>query len=1075
MKFFYQIIVVLALLQTAFTAEPIALWAFPDGMPVSKTAHLGAVAYHIKGVESVSFLLDGNPVLTVDEESVNPETGEYEFVCPVDTSTLTEGASHYLTAEVTPIEGEVSLLAARRIWIDNEDDEASWYVDAVNGSDASGDGSELNPFATISEAFSSASGGDAIYLFSGDYDSGIGERYGFEQYVTVQPKAGESPRIVSSDYIRADYIHFKDILFDWSEMEPTTESGGYNTGVLQSWNVRWLWMSDCELRTVANSSANYMRGVKIWTKNPESLCFERTTMRDLNLAFAVPENTILRQNIVGPGITSDAFDYDAYNLITGNQIFGIQAPHLYIDSAAQEPFDLSAQPTLDIFYDEYNSGDYAVYSLTNLGATASDESSVGIDELVAQMMADEHFSSKLTALATNGHLRIQSNRTNYPQHLYVEGAAENLFDFAVTSSNPAEGSGQHADVFQTWGGPKTNVIIRNNHSWNNDAQNLLSESDHVNFAFINNMMDNRAEASWCINLNDKKLTNILMAHNTIWDRNNALVLNNNPCEDFYFVNNLLGANFGDADKFTLGAYMDYNMYNYRDVATPLGSHSFDINPKNIVPIPLTNLFENLSFTYDSTLNQYDYTTPDGKFYLSENAVVRNAGTALPHIRYDLDWNLRDRAPDIGAREFIPTALSAFVKADRVSGRAPLSVAFSGTLSGGPDPIRSYAWDFDDGITATNGVASHLYVFPGSYSASLQVTDTEGVQKTHSRKITVYPRAPNGLIFGLTFDGESDDYSPGKLTPIWSEQPVYTHGLFGQAALFDAGEDRYLEQPHHTAFDHLDEITLCVWVKKNRASDSGYLFHKHNVFYLEILDDSLKGYMNASNDGLVRLNWSTNAMNNTEWNHIAYTYNGSEMTIYVNGEKGLSVPLSGTLNHDPSRDLYIGKDPWGSALNGVLDDIQVYNYALSDSEIKERAIRPYRYQDFLVDHFSAEEISAGIITAPDADPDQDGMKNLEEYHAGTNPRNKQKRAFSGLLVENDSIHLGLNRRMGAIDCAYLWETSTNLTDWSMFVPEREEVVGRTNSVENIYSVLTNTPQSSAFFRMKIYSRPDIRTD
>jgi|GEM_PF-5007688 len=58
----------------------------------------------------------------------------------------------------------------------------------------------------------------------------------------------------------------------------------------------------------------------------------------------------------------------------------------------------------------------------------------------------------------------------------------------------------------------------------------------------------------------------------------------------------------------------------------------------------------------------------------------------------------------------------------LSGGAPLTVAFSGSASGGTSPY-SFDWSFGDGTphdTAQN--PSHTYTSPGSYSASLTVTD-----------------------------------------------------------------------------------------------------------------------------------------------------------------------------------------------------------------------------------------------------------------------------------------------------------------------------------------------------------------
>lgn len=65
-----------------------------------------------------------------------------------------------------------------------------------------------------------------------------------------------------------------------------------------------------------------------------------------------------------------------------------------------------------------------------------------------------------------------------------------------------------------------------------------------------------------------------------------------------------------------------------------------------------------------------------------------------------------------------------------------------------------------------------------------------------------------------------------------------------------------------------------------------------------------------------------------WCHIAYVKMGSELRLYINGILDNKVALSGTVvaNDGP---LYLGKDPWHNGIQGSLDDVRIYNYALSD--------------------------------------------------------------------------------------------------------------------------------------------------
>ena len=69
------------------------------------------------------------------------------------------------------------------------------------------------------------------------------------------------------------------------------------------------------------------------------------------------------------------------------------------------------------------------------------------------------------------------------------------------------------------------------------------------------------------------------------------------------------------------------------------------------------------------------------------------------------------------------APQAIADADRTSGKAPLTVNFTGAGSTDPDSdMLSYHWDFGDGRSSTEANPSHTYKKSGNYMAVLTVTD-----------------------------------------------------------------------------------------------------------------------------------------------------------------------------------------------------------------------------------------------------------------------------------------------------------------------------------------------------------------
>lgn len=70
---------------------------------------------------------------------------------------------------------------------------------------------------------------------------------------------------------------------------------------------------------------------------------------------------------------------------------------------------------------------------------------------------------------------------------------------------------------------------------------------------------------------------------------------------------------------------------------------------------------------------------------------------------------------------------AVISADKYAGDVPLTVTFDGRQSYAPGgSIVTYTWDFGDRSTGTGYIAQHTYNKIGTFTASLMVTDNEGL-------------------------------------------------------------------------------------------------------------------------------------------------------------------------------------------------------------------------------------------------------------------------------------------------------------------------------------------------------------
>ncbi len=120
--------------------------------------------------------------------------------------------------------------------------------------------------------------------------------------------------------------------------------------------------------------------------------------------------------------------------------------------------------------------------------------------------------------------------------------------------------------------------------------------------------------------------------------------------------------------------------------------------------------------------------------------------------FNVNWmdflgkGVTDNAPPVVTATATPT-----------TGTAPVTVAFSGTATDAEDDTPfTYAWDFGDGGTANTLNATHTYTVPGTFTATLTVTDSRGAKAYATVQVKV--DAPNTSCFGA----RSDDFLGSSL-------------------------------------------------------------------------------------------------------------------------------------------------------------------------------------------------------------------------------------------------------------------------------------------------------------------------
>ncbi len=76
-----------------------------------------------------------------------------------------------------------------------------------------------------------------------------------------------------------------------------------------------------------------------------------------------------------------------------------------------------------------------------------------------------------------------------------------------------------------------------------------------------------------------------------------------------------------------------------------------------------------------------------------------------------------------------------------------------------------------------------------------------------------------------------------------------------------------------------------------------------------------------------------------WSHLATTYDGATVRLYVNGALVGSLPFAGAIPASTGPLRLGGNSVWGEWFAGLIDEVRVYNRALSASEIQQDSQTP----------------------------------------------------------------------------------------------------------------------------------------
>ena len=163
----------------------------------------------------------------------------------------------------------------------------------------------------------------------------------------------------------------------------------------------------------------------------------------------------------------------------------------------------------------------------------------------------------------------------------------------------------------------------------------------------------------------------------------------------------------------------------------------------------------------------------------------------------------------------------------------------------------------------------------------------------------------------------------------------TQGKFGNALNFNGTSSRVTIAD--AASLHLTSaMTLEAWVNPTTVNSSWRdVIEKgdDNYFLMATSDSSSRPAGGGTIGGSFGPAYGTAALATNTWAHLAVSYDGAAVRLYLNGTQVSSVAKTGSILTS-TNPLTIGSDPfYGQYFSGTIDEIRIYNTTLSAAQIQ----------------------------------------------------------------------------------------------------------------------------------------------
>lgn len=359
--------------------------------------------------------------------------------------------------------------------------------------------------------------------------------------------------------------------------------------------------------------------------------------------------------------------------------------------------------------------------------------------------------------------------------------------------------------------------------------------------------------------------------------------------------------------------------------------------------------------------EYGTTTAYGNTTVLNTTLTTTHSQNLTGLTPNTEYHYRVKSKDASGNlatsgDYTFTTPAVDSQAPAVTITAPAGGTVSGTVNlaaNASDNVGVVGVQFKvDGVntgsedtTSPYGVSWNSASVPnGNHTITAVARDAAGNTTTSAAvTVNVSNTVSGGLVASYNFNEGagttvSDGSGSGNTGTIF-QATWFTAGKFGKALAFDGNND-YVSVNDSPSLDLTNRMTLEAWVRPTASSGWRTVLMKENGsemsygMYARESSNRPSVWMRVNpTSGSSQSAGATPGLPLSTWSHMAATYDGTSLKLYINGTLRATKSQTGSMYVSGSPLKFGGNAVWGEYFAGQLDEIRIYNRALTQSEIQ----------------------------------------------------------------------------------------------------------------------------------------------